>query len=215
MAEGEHRTPVAERQVAPPRSAGATSSVVAQRRRPRWFGHPWVRAFHRDAGFLVVGLTVIYALSGLAVNHIADWDPNFQNYAHKHQLGRVLHGDDATMARTVLQRLGISNKPSDVFHDGDLLDITFDDRTLHVTVSTGQVLEQGQKPRLLLRTANYLHLNRGKPAWKYIADGYAALLLLLAFSGLFMLPGKKGLLGRGLVLTAIGIAIPVLYVTLT
>jgi hypothetical protein len=119
------------------------------------------------------------------------------------------------MARSVLARLGIHEQPSDVFHDGDRLEISFDNRTLHVTISNGHVLEQGQRSRFLLRTANYLHLNRGKPAWKYIADGYAALLLLLALSGLFMLPGKKGLLGRGLVLTAIGIAIPVLYVTLS
>ena len=66
-----------------------------------------------------------------------------------------------------------------------------------------------------MRTANYLHLNRGKPAWKYIADGYASLLLLLALSGLVMLPGKKGVLGRGALFVAIGIAVPVLYVTLS
>lgn len=201
MAEGEVRS---ERELqAPPK------------RRARWLGHPWVRAFHRDAGFLVVGLTVIYAISGIAVNHLADWDPNFKNYARTHELGAGLHGDDATMAKTVLARLGIHEQPSDVFHDGDRLELSFDNRTVHVTISNGHVLEQGQKSRFLLRTANYLHLNRGKPAWKYIADGYAALLLLLALSGLFMLPGKKGLLGRGLVLTAIGIAIPVLYVTLS
>lgn len=184
-------------------------------RRARWLGHPWLRAFHRDAGFLVVGLTVIYALSGLAVNHIADWDPNFQNYERKHALGEGLRGTGPELARTVLQRLGIAESPSDVFHEGDLLEISLAERTLHVTVSTGAVLEQGQKPRWLLRTANYLHLNRGKPAWKYIADGYAVLLLLLALSGLLMLPGKKGVLGRGALFVAIGVAVPVLYVTLS
>ena len=39
-----------------------------------------LRALHRDFGYIAVGLTFIYALSGLAVNHIADWDPNFENY---------------------------------------------------------------------------------------------------------------------------------------
>ena len=52
-------------------------------RRLRW--RPWLRALHRDIGYLAVGLTVVYALSGLAVNHIGDWDPNFDNYEHTHQ----------------------------------------------------------------------------------------------------------------------------------
>ena len=42
----------------------------AARARFRW--RPWIRAIHRDVGYFSVGLTFIYALSGLAVNHIAD-----------------------------------------------------------------------------------------------------------------------------------------------
>ncbi len=84
--------------------------------------------------------------------------------------------------------------------------------TLHVDTKSGTVFEEGQKPRALLRIANWLHLNRGKKAWTYFADGYAAGLLLLATSGLFMIAGKKGFFGRGAVLVAVGIAIPIAYV---
>ena len=79
---------------------------------------------------------------------------------------------------------------------------------------TGHVLDEGQKPRFILRVANWLHLNRGKKAWTYFADAYAAGLLVLALSGMFMIAGRKGILGRGAVLVALGIAVPVLYVTL-
>jgi hypothetical protein len=41
------------------------------------------------------------------------------------------------------------------------------------------------------------------------------LLLFLATSGLFMLAGRKGLLGRGGVLLVLGILVPVLYVVLS
>ena len=70
-------------------------------------------------------------------------------------------------------------------------------------------------PRFFLRAANFLHLNRGKKAWTLIADSYAIFLLFLAISGLFMIPGKKGLLGRGAVIATIGAAIPTLYVVLS
>ena len=48
-----------------------------------------------------------------------------------------------------------------------------------------------------------------------MADAYAAALLFLSFSGMFMLPGRKGFLGRGAILVAIGVAIPVVYVQLS
>ena len=74
------------------------------------------------------------------------------------------------------------------------------------------MVDEGQEPRFLLRFANWLHVNRGKKAWTKAADAYAAAMLFLATSGVFMIAGKKGLLGRGAVLVAVGIAIPVLYV---
>jgi hypothetical protein len=177
---------------------------------------PLLRALHRDAGYLGVGLTVVYAVSGIAVNHIADWDPSFESYERTHHVKAKLAGEDDAIARAVLAELKIEGEPREVFRESDeQLDITFDDRSLHVTLATGEVLEQGQEPRFFLRAANYLHLNRGKRAWSYIADAYAVLLLFLAFSGLTMLSGRKGFWGRGIVLVALGAAVPIAYVTLS
>ena len=40
----------------------------------------WNRAVHRDFGYLFFGMTIIYALSGIAINHINDWNPNYKVY---------------------------------------------------------------------------------------------------------------------------------------
>ena len=45
------------------------------RRRFRW--RYWNNVLHRDLGYLVVALTIIYAVSGIAVNHVHDWNPNY------------------------------------------------------------------------------------------------------------------------------------------
>ncbi len=180
----------------------------------RW--RSWLRACHRDVGYLLVGLTFVYALSGLAVNHIEDWNPNFIDREATHQLGPLPSDDDDAAARMVLEALAIREPPSEIFRtDEDELEIQVDERTLTVTLSTGEVHDVGREPRFFLRVANWLHLNRGKKAWTYFADGYAVLLLFLATSGMFMLPGRKGLLGRGIVLVVIGSALPILYVTLS
>ncbi|MFO0677559.1 MAG: PepSY-associated TM helix domain-containing protein [Polyangiaceae bacterium] len=181
---------------------------------------PWLRAFHRDTGYVAVGLTLVYALSGLAVNHIQDWDPNFRNYETVKEIGPVagpggaVLGDDAA-ADLVRTKLGIGEPPREVYRNGESdLDLLYERRTIHVNVVTGHVVDEGQKPRFFLRAANWLHLNRGKKAWKWVADGYAAALLFLAISGLFMVPGRKGVFGRGALYVAVGVAIPVVYVVL-
>jgi uncharacterized protein len=187
---------------------------LRNKKRLQW--RPWLRAIHRDFGYFGVGLTLVYALSGLAVNHIADWDPSFRQISSTQQLPAPLPADADALGKTVLNLLKISEAPREVYTAGDdAVDIVFDQRTLHVTPSTGKVVEEGQSPRWFLRAANWLHLNRGKKAWTYVADTYAVILLYLAISGLFMLPGRKGLLGRGAVIALLGAAVPVGYVVLS
>lgn len=184
------------------------------RRKPAW--RPWLRALHRDFGYLVIGLTVVYAVSGLAVNHIADWDPSFRQLERTHQVTTPLPEDDDEAARAVLASLGVTEIPREVYRADDTqLDLVFDQRTFHVDTRSGRVVEEGQSPRFFLRLANWLHLNRGKQAWTLIADAYAVLLLFLALSGLFMIPGRKGLIGRGAVIALIGAAVPIVYVSLS
>jgi hypothetical protein len=37
----------------------------------------WSRIIHRDFGYIFFGVTLIYALSGIALNHLSDWNPNY------------------------------------------------------------------------------------------------------------------------------------------
>ena len=37
----------------------------------------WSRILHRDIGFFFIGTTLIYAISGIALNHLSDWNPNY------------------------------------------------------------------------------------------------------------------------------------------
>ena len=175
-----------------------------------------LRAVHRDMGYLAVGLTLVYALSGLAVNHIKDWDPSFHQVSHTYRVATPLPSDPDEAARRVLAALAITEAPRDTYAaSDDAFDIELDRRTLHVTPSSGKVVEEGQSPRFFLRAANWLHLNRGKRAWTYVADTYAVFLVYLAVSGLFMIPGRRGLIGRGAIFLAVGVMIPVLYVQLS
>jgi uncharacterized protein len=200
----------------PPRPSAIVPRMNRESKKKPWL-RPWLRALHRDAGYLAVGLTVIYALSGLAVNHVADYtngDASFVKTTRDVTLG-PLTGSEQAIGEQVQQKLGIADRPKEAFLTGkDEVQISWEKRTIVVHPSTGQLHEEAQEPRFFIRFANWLHLNRGKKAWTYVADTYAVILLGLAFSGLFMIPGRKGLLGRGAIIALIGALIPFLYVQL-
>ncbi len=215
----------AEADPAPPDLGDATGDATASpkpkptARRARARARRILRALHRDAGYLAVGLTVVYAVSGLAVNHILDWndgDPSFKSYQTIHPLEtNPLPEDDAAAVAAVLGQLAIDETPRETYRiSPELLEITFTYRTLHVDADLGEIIEEGQEPRPFLHVVNWLHLNRGKRAWTYIADAYAVGLLFLAISGMFMLGGRQGLIGRGGILILLGALVPILYVTL-
>ena len=185
---------------------------------------PLLRALHRDVGYLLVGLTFVYALSGLAVNHIADWDPNFHNVTRTAPLPASAPplGDDVlptarpegrALAARALLALGLDEPPEDLFAiDGQTLEVYLPGATVYADARAMRATLDRREPRVILRAANWLHLNRGKKGWTRVADLYAVLLLFLATSGMFMLPGRRGLRGRGAILVAAGVAVPILYV---
>ena len=151
-----------------------------------------------------VGLTFVYA----AERHRGEPRRRLGSELHTtrraiHELGGPLPDDDAAAAQAWCSTSSaIRETPREVYRAGDEFEILFDNRTLHVTIATGHVVDEEQQPRFFLRAANWLHLNRGKKAWTYFADAYAVGLLFLAISGMFMLAGKKGFFGRGIFFVA-------------
>lgn len=191
----------------------APGSVLGAVIRKRW--RAWLRALHRDIGYLAVGFTVLYAVSGIAMNHIDDWDPNF--HASERTLKIAPIGADASNDVAVARlgaATGVAGKPEDVYRAGDEIRVRYADG-IKVTAIGETATVQIRRDRFFFRVADWLHATRGKQAWKYIADAYAVLLLYLAISGIFMIKGKLGLRWRGTILMAAGLLAPVGYIVLS
>lgn len=179
----------------------------------RW----WLHAIHRDLGYLCTGLIVVYAVSGIAVNHVADWNPNYAIEKLHADIGPVPHGaqvDDA-LAQAVLARLQLSPQYKTLFQPGqDQLRIIRQNHTIDVDLCSGAVVHEIVTPRPILHASNVLHLNHKKGVWTLVADVFAVSLALLAISGMFLLKGRNGIKGRGLWLTGAGVLIPLLFLWL-
>lgn len=175
-----------------------------------WRG--WNRALHRDLGYLAVGLTVVYALSGVLLNHLHDWNSNWRIERVRTRVEPW--PDPASFGQAdipvLLAMLGEQAAPTGTFRpDPGSVTLFFEEgRIITVDLRTGEAAGEVARARPLLGRLNALHLNRAGKAWTRLADLYSLALLLLAFTGLFVLRGRQGLAGRGAWLTAAGILIP-------
>ncbi len=172
----------------------------------------WNNILHRDLGYLAVGLTIIYSVSGIAVNHVQDWNPNYKIRQVPVRTTPLKEKPVEKLISEVLSTMNIAEKPESHFRPSPgELHLFFKNKTLKLNTEQGVGEWEIVEKRPLLFEFNYLHLNHAKKWWTYFADLYAIVLLFLAISGLFVLRGKNGLAGRGKWLTAIGILIPIIF----
>lgn len=172
----------------------------------------WNNILHRDIGYLIVGLTLIYGVSGIAVNHVGDWNPNYSTQIEWQEIEPISSTDREAVISEAMSKLRITEEPRNAFRpDPETLQLFLEDATYYIDLPTGTVKVEQVRPRPVLFEFNQLHLNTPKEAWTWIADIYAASLILVAITGMFVLKGKTGLGGRGWWLVAIGVLIPVVY----
>ena len=170
-----------------------------------------LRDLHRDIGYLAVGLTVIFAVSGIAVNHIHEWNPNYNIEKTQVVLSDV-YGTDQEMAQNVVNRLELK-KNVEGWHkiSPEKMKIFLEDGSIEYNMINGRTVVEKITPRPFLREFNILHLNEPKKAWTWFSDFYAINLVFLAISGMFLLNGRKGLKWRGTWLVTIGVIIPIAF----
>ena len=181
---------------------------------PKFRWRKTFRAVHRDVGYLVAALTLAYSISGVAVNHIEDWNPNYKFSNDPVNVGPI-HGSYSEMQAQVTLALDIeAQRVKGHFMETDTQFRVFLTNTEEVTVNieTGKGLFKRVTTRPVLYQLNALHLNSIKGAWTWIADGFAVLLILLALTGIFMMKGKRGIEGRGKWFLGAGFAVPAVFI---
>jgi uncharacterized protein len=165
------------------------------------------RAVHRDAGYLVAGLTLLYAISGVAVNHRASWNPSWDLSPETRHFAPLPVTDRATMEAGIVAALGLPGPPRSSFRRApERIELYYDGWSVEADVAAGTATVTRPRERPVLRDANYLHLNEPKGAWTWFADAYGVLLGTLAVTGVLVLRGRHGLGGRGKWLVLAGLA---------
>jgi len=174
------------------------------------------RATHRDLGYFFVAMIIIYSLSGIAINHLDDWDPSYvvNKWEVKTTMPIEKNSFDKAQAKALLLEFGINDRYRKFYFPNDnKLKIFFKGGSVVLDINSGQGRAETLKRRAIFHTVNWLHYNPNV-YWKWFSDIFAGALILLAISGLFILKGKNGLKWRGTILMTIGIILPLVFLML-
>ena len=171
------------------------------------------RVTHRDIGYLIAGLTIIYALSGIALNHKNNWNPNYiiDNRSFKTDIPITRESFNNETASAILKNI-LADPEFKTFHfpTGNKVTIFIDGGFVQINALTGEGVVEKISKRPLFYQLNFLHYNPGR-WWKYFSDIFCVSLMIVTITGLFILKGKNGITKRRAILTVIGIILPLLF----
>lgn len=170
---------------------------------------------HRDLGYFFSGLIIIYCISGLALNHIDDWNPDFivsretislpKNYSHININDDLIDEFDSLVGQK-------SHRVYD-FPTSDQIKIYYENATFHIFLDRQSGVYEKISRRSVFYESNLLHKNSVK-GWKWASDVFAVLLIVVAVTGLFMVKGRFGFGNRGKWFLLAGMLPPVFAIVL-
>ncbi len=171
----------------------------------------WLRVIHRDLGFLMVGVSIIYGTSGMIVNHMGQTDPAYKTIQETITIDKhLMHGE----LPETFETLGLPAIKRVAAIDEDHTRVMLEGGVGVYNAANGELVYEQHKKRPVVYWFNRLHYNRVK-GWNFMGDLFAASLIFFALSGVFMVRGKVGLAGRGKWYLIVGLLIPLIYVLLS
>ena len=178
----------------------------------------WSRIIHRDVSYLFAGMILIYAFSGILMNHRSDLNPHYSVSLHEYKVTADLSDKtkiDKASVLTLLEPWGETENYTKHYFpkEGQMKVFLKGGSSLVVNTQTGEAVYESLKRRPLLSDMVKLHYNPGR-WWTTFSDAFAVCLILITLTGLVMVKGPKGLLGRGGILFIIGVMVPILFLVL-
>ena len=178
----------------------------------------WSRIIHRDVSYLFAGMILIYALSGILMNHRSDLNPHYSVSLHEYKVTADLSDKtkvDKSLVLSLLEPLGEADNYTKHYFpkEGRMKVFLKGGSSLEINTHTGDAVYECLKRRPLLSDMVKLHYNPTK-WWTIFSDVFAVCLILITITGLVMVKGSKGFWGRGGILFIIGVVIPVLFLVL-
>lgn len=188
-----------------------------KKRKPGVIVRKWSRIIHRDLSFFFSGIILVYAISGIVLNHKKDFNAEYsiKQYTFNVEGNYPLNPADIDKQRVkeeLLEPYGeAKNYTKHYFPDSLTMKVFLKGGSLmELDMQTGQGVYESVKKRALISGMNRLHYNPNR-WWTVFSDIFAVSLIIITITGLIMNKGKNGIRGRGGIELIAGIIIPILF----
>ncbi|MDR1456010.1 MAG: PepSY-associated TM helix domain-containing protein [Tannerella sp.] len=171
----------------------------------------WLRVIHRDLGFLMVGVCLVYGISGFLLNHMDGKDPAFETKEETLQFDANLSHEELSV---LWKDKGLPELKRVMAVDGAHSRLMLNGGIGIYNSATGIVDYEIHSKNEFIYWINRLHYNKIR-GWSVMADLFAFALIFFAVSGLLIAKGRTGLAGSGKWYLLAGIIIPILYILLS
>ncbi len=171
------------------------------------------RSLHRDIGYLFIGLTLIYAVSGIILNMKKnEKDPAYKEISFNQSIKKNLMPADLEIMWP--KKFEQQAKLNRIVPSQDYYRIFLMGGVGTYKPITGELQFTIYKKRPLVKAINSIHTNAGK-RFTWLANIFGVCLIFLALSGAIILRGKYGFKKRGWWLISIGLLVPVIIYILS
>ncbi len=175
------------------------------------------RFIHRDLSYFFSGIIVIYAVSGIMLNHKRDFNAEYsisrEEFVINNGALKVREEISREDAISFMEKVGEDEKgyTKHYFPKENQLKIFIKGgSSLVIDLTNGEAVYEQVRKRPVISAFNRLHYNPGR-WWTVFSDIFALSLLIITITGLILVKGKKGIGGRGGIELLVGILFPLLF----
>lgn len=175
------------------------------------------RFIHRELSYFFAGIIVIYAVSGILLNHKrnfnAEYAVNRKEFVITPESLKTKEEISEEDAFSFMEKVGEDKKDYTKHYfpkENQLKIFIKGGSSLVIDLTNGEAVYEQVRKRPVISAFNRLHYNPGR-WWTVFSDIFALSLLIITLTGLILVKGKKGLWGRGGIELLIGILFPLVF----
>lgn len=176
----------------------------------------WSRILHKDISFFFAGMIMIYAISGLVMNHRNTINPYYDTKIEKFVINEIVPLQKGMANESSVKKvLSTLNEESNYTHfyypePGKMKVFLKGGSSLFINTDNGNAVYEKVNKRIIIGNMAKLHYNP-QSWWTYFSDLFAVGLIIIVITGFTMLRGKQFLLSRASIEVLLGMVIPLCF----
>ncbi len=187
------------------------NTIKSSSMKPGALFRKWSRLIHRYLSFFFASVLLVYVLSGIFMNHLDSLSPHYTAERIELSMSKADFEqklDKASLLK-ILAKHNIEDTYTKHFYPSETeMKVFFKGGSnMIVNTSTGKAIYDKLSKRIVISEMTYLHYNPSR-MWTWFSDIFCVAMIIVIITGYTMMRGKEGFVGKGGIITLIGLLLP-------